>query len=294
MTNRDQRPGAGGSSPSHDSSASPTSPRLTRRAVLGGICACAATATAGFAAGWAGGRRHEAHRYVSGRPTKTASQRRAAQPDGLFRVHTQQPIVAITLDDGPDPRFTPLALEILGEFEAIATFFVVGVNAHRHAELFRIQQASGHHIGNHTWDHPDLELLDPAAVETEIERTQAELVRLGSTRPTLFRPPKGYTDDAVGVIADANRYTTVFWDVCIERFIDHHPISAGVEQMVRRIQPGSIILGHDGGHVEAPGKPWLNRDRTLKALPILLRRLQREGYRFVDVPTLMRAATLPA
>jgi peptidoglycan-N-acetylglucosamine deacetylase len=277
----------------HTVTGSSKEPRtFARRAVLGGVCACAATGAGAFAAGWKFGRRHEAERYVSGRPTRTVNQRRTAQPDGIFRVNTTQPILALTLDDGPDPRFTPRALEILGEFGVIATFFVVGANARKHHELFAAQQAAGHHIGNHTWDHPDLELLGPAEVELELERTQAELVRLGAPRPTLFRPPKGYTDDVVGVIADANRYTTVFWDVCVERFIDHDSAGGGIEGLLRRVGPGSIVLAHDGGHVEAPGKPFLDRSPTLQALPPLLRRLQREGYKFVDLPTLIDANTV--
>ena len=122
-----------------------------------------------------------------------------------------------------------------------------------------------------------------------------DLCRLNGAS-TLFRPPKGYTDDVVGVLADANRYRTVFWDVCVEHFVDHQSVADGVDQMLKRIRPGSVILAHDGGRIVGSGRRPLSRHRTMEALPLLLRGLASRGLEMVDVPTLLRRTghmTLP-
>jgi peptidoglycan/xylan/chitin deacetylase (PgdA/CDA1 family) len=91
------------------------------------------------------------------------------------------------------------------------------------------------------------------------------------------------TDDAVGVIADAHRYRTIFWDLCVEHFVDHAPeMFMSVQDLLARVRPGSIILAHDGG---IP-----NRTRTMVALPMVLDGLRARGYRIVDVTQLLKAA----
>ena len=211
----------------------------------------------------------------------------------MFDVRTDQRVVALTFDDGPDPHYTPEVLDLLHDHQAAATFFLVGANVQAHPELVHRQMAAGYTLGNHTFDHPQLELLSPTAVDAEIDRGAMALRSAGADTPKLFRPPKGYTDDVVGVLADALRYRTIFWDLCLERYLDGHEPSKAVDLLMRRVRPGSIILAHDGGHINAPGKPFLDRRPTLRALPILLRALERDGYRFVGVPTLLNLGDVP-
>ena len=172
--------------------------------------------------------------------------------------------------------------------DAQATFFQIGVNAQADPTLATSVLEHGHTIGNHTFDHAELELLHPGGIESEIDRGEEALVGVGLPRPVLFRPPKGYTDVAVGVLADAERYKTIFWGMCVEAFVDHQDIGAGVNTMLDRMRPGEIILAHDGGRVVGiPDRPILSRERTMQALPLLLSGLKQRGYRVVDVPTLL-------
>ncbi len=221
------------------------------------------------------------------RPTDTQAARQAAQPDGVFRVHVDEPIVALSFDDGPDPRYTPHVLDLLARDSLTATFFLVGVNAIRYSELVARTKDAGHSFGNHTYDHPALELLDPAQVRSEIDRGATALVGAGTGAVRLFRPPKGHTNEAVGVIADAGRYRTIFWDQCLERWVHHLGVRAGAQAVVERVRPGSVIVAHDGGHIAAAHHPHINRTPTMEALPILLAGLHRRGLRVVDVPTLL-------
>ena len=201
----------------------------------------------------------------------------------FFRARTTHRVVALTFDDGPDPRWTPQVLDQLRRHHARATFFMIGRNAEAHPALVHEVMNAGDEVANHTWDHPDLELLNPSTVDAEIEMGSTALESVGAPVPKYFRPPKGLTDDAVGVIADAHRYRTVFWDLCVEHFVDHAPeIFTSVQDLLARVRPGSIILAHDGG---IP-----NRGRTMLALPMVLDGLQARGYRMVDVSQLLRSA----
>lgn len=262
-------------------SESSSGPLLSRRGLLGAAVGCGFCALGGFVAG-----RVTAGPSTVGR-TRTVDQRRSVQPNGLFRVRTNEPVVALTFDDGPDPRCTPDVLSLLKDAEAVATFFLVGVNAAADPELVRKVLASGHSVGNHTYDHRELQLLTPANVRSEIDRGQRSLIRAGAPAPRLFRPPMGFTDEAVAVLADADRFRTVFWDACVERFIMDTNIDDGVDRLLDKVGPGSIILAHDGGRIVGSGREPHSRARTVEALPRLLRGLEAKGLRVVDVPTLL-------
>lgn len=139
-------------------------------------------------------------------PSRTKTQRAQAQPDALFRVRTTEPIVALTFDDGPDPLPTPHVLDLLRQASATATFFQIGVNAEASPTLVQQVLDRGHTIGNHTFDHRELELLSNEGVQAEIEKGQRALIGVGVPRPAMFRPLKGFTDEAVGVPADVDRH----------------------------------------------------------------------------------------
>jgi peptidoglycan/xylan/chitin deacetylase (PgdA/CDA1 family) len=215
-----------------------------------------------------------------GRPANPAP---AGRKGAVFRVETKQRLVALTFDDGPDPRWTPQVLELLRQYHAHATFFQVGKNVVAHPDLVHAVLGDGHEVADHTWDHPDLELMPAAQVGTEITQGADALRQVGAPSPKYFRPPKGLTDEAVGVLADANQYRTIFWDLCLERFVDHTPDMAdAVQDMLTRVRPGSIILAHDGGIPD--------RTKTLQTLPMLLKGLQARGFKMVDVTQLLKAA----
>src|SRR5437870_879961 len=220
--------------------------------------------------------------FVGGSIERARRHARVRRANGVFRVQTGRRMVALTFDDGPDPRWTPEILDFLHTYHAHATFFLVGRNAEAHPELVKAELEARDEIGNHTFDHPDLELLSPPAVMSEIERGANAIRHAGAPRPKLFRPPKGLTDEVVGVLANANRYRTIFWDLTVEHFVDHAGVVDGVRELLEKVRPGSIILAHDGG---IP-----NRARTVHALPLLLRGLYARGYRVVTVSQLLANA----
>jgi peptidoglycan/xylan/chitin deacetylase (PgdA/CDA1 family) len=174
-------------------------------------------------------------------------------------------------------------LALLRQYHAHATFFEVGKNVVAHPDLVHAVLDDGNEVADHTWDHPDLEIMPVAEVSREINDGAKAITSVGAPSPKYFRPPKGLTDDVVGVLANANQYQTVFWDLCLEAFVDHTPnMPEEVNDMLTRVRPGSIILAHDGGIPD--------RTKTMKTLPMLLEGLKARGYKMVDVTTLLKAA----
>jgi len=216
-------------------------------------------------------------------PGRSASAPPSGRKGAVVRVDTDQRLVALTFDDGPDPRWTPKVLQLLSQYHAHATFFEVGKNIVAHPDLVHAVLNDGNEVGDHTWDHPDLEIMPAVMVSQEITQGADAITQVGAPAPKYFRPPKGLTDEAVGVLANASQYRTIFWDLCLERFVDHTPdMSDAVLDMLTRVKPGSIILAHDGGIPD--------RTKTLESLPILLKGLQERGYKMVDVSQLLKAA----
>ncbi len=140
-------------------------------------------------------------------------------PACIWSVPTDQKVVALTFDDGPDPKYTPKLLEILKAKGVKATFFLVGKNAAAHPELAEAEVAQGHAVGNHTWNHVTMTGLNARRSRTEITRCEQELDRACGPRPHLLRPPKGKWDDDTYEAASALGYTIVLWSLELE----HHP-----------------------------------------------------------------------
>ena len=252
---------------------------LNRRSLLVGAAACVLCAAVGA--------RPAGAAAAAPVVTRTMGARRKTQPDAVFRVATKQRMVALTFDDGPDPEYTPHVLEVLRRFDAQATFFLVGVNAAAYPELVAAQRAAGHSHGNHTFDHPDLETLGRDGVDAEISGAAQSIRAAGGRIEALFRPPYGYTDQAVAAAAKHQGYRTVFWSECVESHLHHHRVGHGVAALTRSVRPGSIILAHDGGTIVTQDH-HLNRDRTLQALPMILEHLTRKGFAIAGLPTLLR------
>jgi peptidoglycan-N-acetylglucosamine deacetylase len=191
-------------------------------------------------------------------------------------------MVALSFDDGPDPRWTPSVLALLRRYRARATFFVTGENALAHSRLLRDEVSAGDEVGDHTYSHPYLTRLNAAAVRQQIKEAALAIRRSGAPLPTLFRPPYGLIDRTIERAVQADNLRLILWSVCLERFVNHGPRGLEVARILSRVRPGAIILAHDGGIPD--------RRRTLAALPLLLSGLERRGYRIVTVGRLLASS----
>lgn len=196
----------------------------------------------------------------------------------LYRYDTDEKIVALSFDDGPAPRYTLPVLKILNDKGVKATFFVVGTEAEKYPEIIADITLQGHEISNHTWSHPEMDLIALDKLIFEVEETNRLINELTGKQNNFFRPPKGViTAEARKELGKAG-FVTVLWAICIENSNAKTP-----EQMAQRvldnIKPGDIILLHDGR---------LDRTSTVKALPILLDGLRQKGYKTVTVGDLLK------
>jgi peptidoglycan-N-acetylglucosamine deacetylase len=183
--------------------------------------------------------------------------------------------VAIGFDDGPSPQ-TQAFVEMLERNRARATFFVIGSQlSPRYAAVLDRELRDGDAIGDHTFTHPDL--VRSGGATSQLERTIGAIRSLSGYTPCVFRPPYGSSDGAVVRQAGALGLATVLWNVDPA---DYSQPGAGaiVRRVLAQVQPGSIIVSHDGGG---------RRVQTLTAYPQIIRALRARGYRIVTVPQLL-------
>jgi peptidoglycan/xylan/chitin deacetylase (PgdA/CDA1 family) len=186
--------------------------------------------------------------------------------------------IALTFDDGPSPDYTANMLTTLEQTHTPATFFVVGARAQQYPALVQREAADGA-IGMHTWDHPFMTKLDPAARAWEIASTADAIHHaLGANYCLPFwRPPFGDYNDAVFSQMFAAGLTTITWDNDPQDWS-----SPGVQTIVNRVlaaaHPGGIVLLHDGYNF---------RQQTAQALPLIIQGLHQRGLVPMTIPQLL-------
>lgn len=171
----------------------------------------------------------------------------------ISRGRKGQPGVALTFDDGPDPRVTPRLLDLLDRHNAKATFFVTGENAKRYPEVIRLILARGHTLGNHSYSHsPALMLKGRATLKHEVESAQKLLSEFGIV-PLAFRPPVGVTNAHLWrVLLEAGMFCVNF--SCRAGDMGNRRIKHLAATILGKVRTRDIILLHDvappGGDVE--------------------------------------------
>ncbi|MFI9364443.1 polysaccharide deacetylase family protein [Kitasatospora sp. NPDC053057] len=197
-----------------------------------------------------------------------------AESKPVYELDPAQRVVALTIDDGPDPKYTPAVLALLQQHEIRATFFLIGENAVEHPALVKEIADRGHHIANHTWTHPDLRHMSESAVRDELERTSDLLHRTTGRLPTWFRSPGGdWSPVSLKVAADLG-LRNMGWSVD-PRDWSRPGTPAIIDTILKEVRPGSIVLNHDGGG---------DRSQTVAALRTYLPVLIDSGYLFTAPP----------
>lgn len=193
--------------------------------------------------------------------------------------HSTSNMVALTFDDGPTPFTTPPILNFLEQTHTPATFFVMGQYARAYPWLVQREAADGFAIGVHTWDHPDMELLSPAARAYQLGATIQQLhADLGpSFCAWLWRPPYGAVNSGIVQQAGGFGLTTINWNDDPADW-SRPGTMVIVQRVLSEVHPGSIILMHDGPAA---------REQTAAALPYILAGLQARGLVPVTIPTLL-------
>jgi peptidoglycan/xylan/chitin deacetylase (PgdA/CDA1 family) len=181
--------------------------------------------------------------------------------------------VALTFDDGPDPKYTPRILDILRKEGVPATFFVLGSKVKQHPDLIRRQLLEGHELGNHTYHHYSLPGLDKQSIRDEIERTNEELSKVTGETTRWFRAPGcAYAPEVIDVLRELGM---VRIDTTDNSGDWQRPDSRTIlRKTMHHLSPGDVILCHD------------RLAETVQALPKIIEGLRTRGYRIVPLSTL--------
>jgi peptidoglycan/xylan/chitin deacetylase (PgdA/CDA1 family) len=196
------------------------------------------------------------------------------------RVETEQPLVALTFDDGPNPVNAPKLLALFKKTGVKATFFVNGNNVRKHPELAKRMVAEGHELGNHTTSHPDLAKLgDLEKVRKQIEETQTILKETVGKPAAVFRAPFLSHDKNVWAVLNGMPAINASRDT--RDWSNKSTVESIVKAATQDTKAGDIVLMHSW-----PGK-------TIQAMPEIVKVLQAKGLKLVTVSELLAAAEKP-
>jgi peptidoglycan-N-acetylglucosamine deacetylase len=205
-------------------------------------------------------------------PTPTATDTIApAHP--VYYVDDGPMTIALTIDDGPSPVYTPQILQILEKYHVTASFSMVGENVTYYPGVARDVADAGHVIVNHTWDHANLAKLTESRTRAEIGNATNAIHHAVGRAPTIFRAPYGAWSRATLEYCASENLMPLDWSVDPQDWA-RPGVSKIVSNIMKNTQTGSIILEHDGGG---------NRSETVAALKIAIPRLLDEGYHFKAV-----------
>ncbi|HHY36840.1 MAG TPA: polysaccharide deacetylase family protein [Firmicutes bacterium] len=193
-------------------------------------------------------------------------------------------LVALTFDDGPDPLYTPLILDILMDYDVKASFFLIGRHVEQYPEIARRIVNEGHDIGSHTYSHRNLVSLGYQKTKEEIKKAEEAILEATGLRPYLFRPPRGLYSASARELLREEQYTIVLWSLSTRDWAELS-VRDMVGNVLKKVKPGDIILFHDSGNlISTVGG---NRMNTVKALPLIIEGLQARGYTIVPVSDLL-------
>jgi peptidoglycan-N-acetylglucosamine deacetylase len=198
-------------------------------------------------------------------------------------IPSENKVVALTFDDGPDDKYTKEVLNILRENQVKATFFVIGKNIKEYPSTMKEIIAEGHAVGNHTWSHARLTDLNASQIKAEMEKTNQLLKDEFGVETNLMRPPFGAMDDRTLKVLTDLQFHTVKWSVDTRDWAGTES-NEMIQNVYGNVTPGGIVLQHSAG-----GKGG-NLDNTLEALPVIIKQLKEKGYQFVTVSEMLQMA----
>ena len=192
----------------------------------------------------------------------------------IYSVDMDEKRIAISFDAAWGDEHTEPILDILDKYGVKTTFFLVEFWVDKFPEDVLEIYKRGHEIGNHSSTHPNMAKLSTEDIVKELKGSEYKIEAITGERPTVFRPPFGAYNNNLIETCEANGYYVIQWDV---DSLDWKDISAEkiVERVTRNVRNGSIVLFHN------------NAEHVEKYLPLIIEKLQSEGFQIVPVGELI-------
>ncbi len=206
----------------------------------------------------------------------------------IITMHTPRPknnekLVALTFDDGPS-KYTPQILDVLEEHGAKATFFTLGQHIDYQKDIVRRAVEEGNQVASHSYGHKNFAEVDDETMFDDLRRGYAAVEEITGEKSRVFRAPYGVFKEAEWIRTNGEVGVLVGWTIDTNDW--RRPgVDAIIKETTSQVQPGSIILMHDGGG---------NREQTVEALEQIVIQLKARGYRFVTINEMIEAdGTIP-
>jgi len=192
----------------------------------------------------------------------------------IYCVETDEKKVSISFDAAWGDEYTQEILNILDKYNVKTTFFLVGFWVDKYPDMVKKIKERGHDIGNHSSTHPHMSKLSKEQISQELNYTGNKIKDITGETPFLFRPPFGDFNNRLIETAYENGYYTIQWDVdsLDWKELGTQPV---VDRVTRNVKKGSIVLFHN------------NAKYVAEYLPLVIERLQREGYEIVPISELI-------
>ncbi len=212
------------------------------------------------------------------------------QPDIYRSGSAQSNMVALTFDDGPSSEFTPAILDILQEYNVIATFFMVGSHIEKYPEIAQRIVDEGHEVGNHTQNHSNIPSLSTVALHKEIMEATAAITDIAGKYPSYIRPPRGLYDGRLRRLANLLGQKIVLWTLSTRDWRYGVTPDKIVKNVSTKVKGGDIILFHDSGAlIKNEGG---DRRATVLALPQVIETIRARGLEIVPLSIMLDDAPI--
>ncbi|HYH03353.1 MAG TPA: polysaccharide deacetylase family protein, partial [Bacillota bacterium] len=192
--------------------------------------------------------------------------------------------IALTFDDGPDNRYTPKILDVLKKYKVKATFFVVGTQIKKYPAIFRRMVKEGHEIGTHGYQHLNVSKLPATKINYQLNESNKLIQKMGGPKQTIYRPPYGAIDPTAIERIGKKGYKVVLWTI---DSLDWRSLKKTqvIKNVVPKLKKGYIVLQHNAAESKRE-----NLTGSVQALPTIIERGKKQGFRFVTVSQLLKTA----
>ena len=189
---------------------------------------------------------------------------------------TTEKVIAISFDDGPNAEYTPKVLSTLAEYNATATFFVIGKNISGNENLIKMIDVAGHTLGNHTFSHSFfIDFKSKMGFMFELDTTSDLVYSIIKKRMNYFRPPYGVTTPNIARASKTLNYSIIGWNIrSLDTTKDTEENIA--QRVISQLKPGAIILFHD------------TSSKTVEVLKQTLNFAKENGFKIVSVEELLK------